>query len=165
MKVNILETHDRLLHFKKQQESNVFNGVDECLKTNPDCIGMQQYFPWVYIFCHPRTAEDGVTKRMLFQPRLLKPKAQTNSYLFRVISNTDLVETIWLLPPREIWNQFDKGKVTESEDVRISVKNFLCNRELLEAPHKDDWSEDRIKRTLEGIQNGFVNLIWRRRSH
>ena len=153
MKVSRLETHDRLSHFKQDQAASLFQGVDDCVKRNKDCLSMQTHFPYVYIFAHPRTADDGVTKRMIYQPRLSKPIAQTNSYLFRLLSNTDIVEIIWLLPPREMWGQYEKGKVTESADVLISIYNFTHKRKELEAPHKDDWGEERIKKTLRKIQN------------
>src|SRR5260221_2860625 len=154
MKINRLDAHERLEHFKQDQEANVFQGVDDCLNRNPDCVEMQQHFPWVYIFGHPRTIElderlalfssgiyqtfeDVPTTRMLWQPRLKKPKAETNSYLFRALSKTDLVEIIWLLPPRELWSQYEKGKITESQDVITSIKNFVNHKELLESPHID----------------------------
>jgi len=111
MKIDPLDAHDRLLHFKRDQEENLFQGVDDCLRKNKDCVSMQEYFPYVYIFAHPRTMEDGATKKMFWQPRLTKPKAQTNSYLFRAISKTDIVEIIWLLPPRELWEQYEEGKI------------------------------------------------------
>jgi len=155
LRVNPLEAHDRLLHFKKEQALNLFDGVDECLKKNKDCVSMQEHFPYVYIFAHPRMAEDGGTVRMIWQPRLTKPTAQTNSYLFRVVSNTDLVEIVWLLPPREMWGQYELGKVTESKDVVTSIMNFLHAREALEMPHSEDWSEERIKKKLESIQSQF----------
>lgn len=180
MKINPLDAHDRLLHFKKEQSVNLFDGVNECLTQNPDCVAMQDHFPYVYIFMHPRTLAmdervgifqmeqqkalmearipayktfaDVPTHVALWQPRLMKPKAQTNSYLFRVISKTDLAEIVWLLPPREMWEQYELGKVTESKDVVTSIMNFLHAREILESPHPEDWSEERIKRKLEEIQ-------------
>lgn len=148
MKVNRLEAHDRLLSFKKDQEANLFDGVNDCLTKNPECVDMQKYFPYVYIFAHPRTADDGVSKRMLWQPRLMKPKAETNSYLFRAISGTDVVEIVWLLPPKEMWEQYEKGKVCESNDVMTSIKNFVNCKEELEKPHPEDWSEERIRKKL-----------------
>lgn len=159
MKIDRLETHDRLLHFKKEQEANLFTGIDDCVSRNKDCLSMQEYFPWVYIFAHPRTADDGVTRRMIYQPRLLKPKAQENSYLFRLISNTDNVEIIWLLPPSELWDQYEKGNITESEDVRVSIWNYKNRREQLEAPHKDDWNENRIRRKLIQIDRGAGLMV------
>lgn len=157
MKIDPLDAHDRLLHFKKEQSANLFDGVNQCLTKNKDCLSMQEYFPYIYIFAHPRTADDGVTQRMIWQPRLTMPKAQTNSYLFRAISKTDLIQIIWILPPRELWDQYQMGKVTESQDVVTSIMNFLHAREALEYPHADDWSEDRIKKKLEEIKSGFSN--------
>lgn len=151
MKLNRLETHDRLEHFQKDQSLNIFQGADDCLHKNKDAVSMQEYFPYIYIFAHPRTADDGVTKRMLWQPRLTKPKAQENSYLFRAISKTDIVEVVWLIPPKEMWPQYEKGKMFESEDVMISIINYLNHRQELEKPHKDDWSEERIQTQLKKI--------------
>ncbi len=161
MKIDRLETHDRLEHFKKDQALNIFSGAEECLRKNKDCVSMQQYFPYVYLFAHPRTSDDGVTKRMIWQPRLTKPKAQTNSYLFRAISKTDLVEIIWLIPPRELWEQYEKGKVTESQDIEISIRNFQFYREELERPHRDDLSEEAIKRKLLSIQHKYKGRLIR----
>lgn len=145
MKVNILEAHDRKKHFIKDQALNVSQGVDDCLKKNPLSLALQQYSPYIYIFAHPRTSEDGVTKRMLYQPRLTRPQAQTNSYLFRATSHTDLVEICWLLPPEEMWGQYKKGNVTESEIVQWSINQFRANKEKLEEKHPEDLSDERAK--------------------
>ena len=145
MKINLLETHDRLLNFKKTQSGTISQGAEDCLKKNPLSLMLQQRCPYVYIFAHPRTADDGSTVRMLWQPRITRPKAQTNSYLFRAISNTDKMEICWLLPPRELWPQYEKGKITENETVLWSVDQFLNNRKALEAPLEDDISEEKFK--------------------
>jgi len=142
MKIDRLETHDRLLHFKKDQALNISQGAEDCLKKNPLSLALQQRSPYVYLFAHPRTSDDGVTKRMIWQPRLSRPRAQTNSYLFRAQSNTDNMEICWLLPPRETWGQYQKGKVTESEVVLWSIAQFLHNRDDLEKPLSDDLSEE-----------------------
>lgn len=153
MKINRLEAHDRLLYFQKDQVDPVVQGLDDCLKRNPNSISMQEYFPYIYIFGHPRTDDTSANKRLIWQPRLGKPKAQTNSYLFRALSKTDLVEIVWIIPPREMWPQYEPGKVTASVDVMTSIKNFLHHRKHLEQPHKDDWSEDRIQAMLRKIQD------------
>ena len=153
MKVNRLEAHDRLMHLHKDQANNIAQGAEDCLKKNKDSLMMQEYFPYIYIFAHPRTCEDGATKRMLWQPRLTKPKAQTNSYLFRAVSKTDIIEIIWLLPPRELWKQFETGNIVESKDILTSIYNFENFREELERPHPDDLSEHEIKKILESIQD------------
>lgn len=142
MKLNRLETHDRLLHLKKDQALNISQGAQDCLKKNPLSLGLQQYSPYIYLFAHPRTAEDGVNKRMIWQPRLTRPSAQTNSYLFRAISNTDNMEICWLLPPREMWPSYKKGNVTEHDLVLWSIEQFTRNREALEKPYQDDLSDE-----------------------
>lgn len=145
MKINKLETHDRLIHFKNDQSASVVQGIDECLKRNPLSLALQRHIPYVYIFAHPRTADDGVTKRMFWQPRAGKPKAQTNSYLFRAQSGTDILEICWMIPPREHWGQYRKGLITESDIVAWSINKFNNNRPDLEKPFPDDLTEDQIR--------------------
>jgi len=148
MKINRLETHDRLLHFKKDQSANIFQGAEDCLKKNPDSLFLQSKSPYIYLFAHPRTCDDGVTKKMFWQPRLTKPSAQTNSYLFRATSNTDLLEVCWLLPPEEMWPQYKKGNITEHRDVLWSINQYTQFRNQLEAKDPEDLSEER------------ANFIW-----
>jgi len=151
MKLNRLETHDRLQHFVKDQSQNIFLGAEQCLKDNPLSLAIQEKSPYVYLFAHPRTADDGVTKVMYWDPRLSIPEAQTNSYLFRAISKTDTIEVIWLIPPREMWPQYDMGKVTESNEVAWSINQFKHNRKELEKPHPDDLPEERARLILKAI--------------
>lgn len=151
MKINKLETHDRLLHFVKDQSINIFQGAEDCLKKNPDALAIQEKSPYLYIFAHPRTADDGVNKRMLWQPRLSIPQPQTNSYLFRAISNTDIIQIVWLIPPREMWSQYDKGLVTEQNEVAWSINQFQYNRKELERRHPDDMTEEQGRLILKAI--------------
>lgn len=151
MKLNRLETHDRLQHLIKDQSANVFQGAEDCLKKNLDSLAIQEKSPYVYLFAHPRTHDDGVTKRMLWQPRLSIPKAQTNSYLFRAISKTDLIEIVWLIPSREMWAQYEEGKITESGEVAWSIEMFKRKRSILEQPHPDDMPEERARLILKSI--------------
>lgn len=146
MKLNRLETHDRLLHFKQDQALSISQGAEDCLKRNFLSLALQEKSPYVYLFAHPRTSDDGVTKRMIWQPRLTKPKAQTNSYLFRAQSKSDVLEVCWLIPPREMWGQYEKGKMFENEYVTWSIDQFTNNRETLEAPEKDDLPDHIIKK-------------------
>lgn len=151
MKLNRLETHDRLEHFKKDQAVNIFQGADDCLKKNRLSLALQEKSPYIYLFAHPRTHEDGVTKVMYWQPRLTKPKAQTNSYLFRATSKSDTVEVCWLIPPREMWTQYEKGKVTENELVVWSIQQFQVNREKLEEKDPEDLSDEMCKNIYKAI--------------
>lgn len=151
MKINRLETHDRLQHFVKDQSVNIFQGAEDCLKKNPDSLAIQEKSPYIYLFAHPRTDDDGVTKRMLWQPRLSVPEAQTNSYLFRAISKTDIVEIVWIIPPRELWKQYEKGLVTESNEVAWSIEMFKYKKKQLEKSHPDDMPEERARLILKSI--------------
>ncbi len=172
MKLNRLETHDRLQHFKQDQSINIAHGAEECLKHNRLSIGLQQHSPYIYLFAHPRTADDGVTKKMYWQPRLCKPLAQTNSYLFRAISKTDQMEVCWLLPPEEMWSQYDKGLVTENEIVVWSINQYKTNIAFLEKPDIEDFSDEKVKWIYQQVAseidaeilqekwaNGFGNLM------
>ena len=151
MKLNRLETHDRLLHFKKDQAQNIFQGCEECLKKNPLSLALQEKSTYIYIFAHPRTDDDGVTKKMFWQARLSKPEPQTNSYLFRAISNTDMVEVMWLLPPQEQWKQYNERNVTESNEVLWSIRQFTQNRERMSQPEPEDLPEELGRTILQKV--------------
>lgn len=145
MKINRLEAHDRLGHLRSDQSINVSKGAEDCLKKNSLSLKLQEKSPYIYLFAHPRTCDDGVTKKMFWQPRLTKPKPQTNSYLFRAISNSDTIEICWLLPPREMWSQYEDGKVTANPDVMWSIDQFVNHRAALEKSDPEDLSEAKAK--------------------
>lgn len=141
MKIQRLETHDRLQHFvKKDSEQAITIGV--CVQ---DIINQRPFgnHPF-YIFSHTRTDDDGVTKRLIHQPRLTKPKAQTNSMLFRAYPGSDKVKIIWMIPAREMWKQYKKGNITEDKKVAWSIHLFENNRILLEAKEPDDMTDEQI---------------------
>lgn len=152
MKLNTLETHDRYEQFHNQWNVIAY-GCEECLRNVPDAIN----FP-IYIFAHPRTVEydekvnilmTGATSapstRLIWTPRATKPKAQTNSYLFIGRKGTDVIQTIWLLPPRELWTQYEPGKMTHNEDIWTSIQNFIHHRDALNAIDADAPNEKQIE--------------------
>jgi hypothetical protein len=145
MKLNRFETHDRLQHLHKDQALNIAKGAQDCLKINKLSLALQEHSPYIYIFAHPRTADDGVTKRMIWQARLTRPNPQTNSYLFRAISKTDTMEICWLLPPRETWKQYEKGNITEHEMVLWSIRQFTNNRIELGQSMSDDLTDEQAR--------------------
>src|SRR5882724_9710795 len=104
MKINRLETHDRFLDFTKKQFD-----ISACCQNLIDQrpFGMHPF----YIFAHTRTDDDGVKKRLIWQPRLSKPQAQTNSMLFKAYPGTDLIKVLWMIPERALWGNFKKGMV------------------------------------------------------
>ncbi len=137
MKLNRLETHDRLQHFTKQSFD-----ISECCQNliNQKPFGNHPF----YIFAHTRTDDDGVTKRLIWQPRLTKPKSQTNSMLFKAYPGSDNIKVIWMIPDREMWDQYTKGKITENKTVIESIHNFQFNRKLLDEKEPDDLSDAEI---------------------
>lgn len=151
MKLNRLETHDRLEHLQKDQALNVAQGAQDCLKKNTLSLSLQDKSPYIYIFAHPRTADDGVTKKMYWQPRLTKPEAQTNSYLFRCESHTDTLEICWLLPPEEMWGQYKEGNVTEHEIVQWSILMFKVNKAHLEKRDPKDLEDKQAENIYKQV--------------
>jgi hypothetical protein len=144
MKLNRLETHDRYEHFTKQSFD-----IGECCQ---DLINQRPFgdHPF-YIFAHTRTDEDGVTKRLIWQPRLTKPKAQSNSMLFKAYPGTDLIKVLWMIPDRALWNQYGKGLITENKTVSESIRDFQFNRNKLEEKEEDDMSEEQINAVYKEI--------------
>lgn len=137
MKLNRLETHDRYEFFTKQG----FDIADCC----QDLINKRPFGDHAfYIFAHARTDEDGVTKRLIWQPRLTKPKAQTNSMLFKAQPGTDLIKVIWMIPARELWGQYTKGNITENKTVCDSIEAFRNHRNKLEEKEPDDMTDQQI---------------------
>ena len=144
MKINILDAHDRYQHFTKQS-FDIGECCEDLVKKRP--FGSHPF----YIFAHARTDEDGVSKRLIWQPRLTKPKAQTNSMLFKAYPGSDMIKIIWMIPERAMWDQYKKGQMMENETVCISIDNFQNNREKLEAKEEDDLSDDEIDKIYTNI--------------
>jgi hypothetical protein len=144
IKINPLDAHDRFTHLTKQNFD-----IAECCQ---DLINKRPFgnHPF-YIFAHARTDDDGVTKRLIWQPRLTKPRAQTNSMLFKAYPGTDLIKVIWMIPARELWEQFEKGKLTENQTVCESIHAFKTDRAKLDAAEPDDLSESEISRIYTEI--------------
>lgn len=180
MKVNVLEAHDRLKHLIKDQSANIFQGAEDCLKRNPFSLSIQEKSPYIYIFSHPRTLElderiskynkdfersmtetnykrkylkleDVPDKALFWDPRLSIPEAQSNSYLFRAKSHTDEIEVIWMLPAPEMWDQYDEGKVTESNWCSWSINQYKSNKKVLERPHPEDMPEEKARLIMKAV--------------
>ncbi|SRR5579872_2617450 len=140
MKVDKLEAHDRYQHFTKQSFD-----IGECcadvIRNRPEEFGNRPF----YIFAHPRTDDDGVTQRLIWQPRLTKPFAQTNSMLFKAYPPGDTLKVIWLIPKPALWSQYTKGMICENKTVSESINAFQTNRASLEGAEHDDCTEEQAK--------------------
>jgi hypothetical protein len=150
-KTSKLEAHDRYEYLIKDQSEAVQKGAEDCLRKNSLALAYQSKSSYIYIFGHARSHDDGYTKRLLWQPRLTKPLAEPNSYLFRAMSNSDVMEVCWVLPPYETWAQFKKKNVVDSDIVQWSINMYLNDKKELEKPFADDLSDERCKEILFSI--------------
>jgi hypothetical protein len=175
MKIDRLDAHDRFTFMQKDQQAldigsmcqNIINqrpfgdvpfyifahkreiGLDERIKifekdltnflTNPNHI--QKY----------GTLQNVPTHRLLWQPRLSKPKAETNSMLFKVKPGSDEVRIVWMIPQEELFGQYSKDKMTGNQVVAESIDDYLHNKKKLEAKEKDDVSEEVAKAIYKEI--------------
>ncbi len=186
MKVNILDAHDRLKHVKDQ-------GVD-IGKNCQDMIDKRPFgnFPF-YIYAHMKTIgldekisiydkdlteslvnaiprkypslADVPEKRLIWQPRLTKPKATPNTMLFKGYPGTDQIKIIWMLPQMELWGQYEKGKLTENEIVTNSIYAYKNHREKLETKEDEDLDDKTIDAIYQEIsftkrENKLMHRIW-----
>lgn len=137
IKINPLDAHDRFQHFTKQEFS-----ISECCQNLIDQRPFGHHA--FYIWAHARTDENPHIKRLIWQPRLTRPKPQTNSMLFKAYPETDLVKIIWIIPARELWAQYEKGKITENEFIHDCIQKFENQRYILDVPEPDDLFDDEI---------------------
>lgn len=147
MKLNRLETHDRFLEFNKNTDA-IYQGCMECLRNVPENIK----FPF-YVYAHSRQIDFDEQKsiiiqsntinftppseRLIWSPRISKPKPEPNSYLFLVVQRPDLVQICWFLPKRELWEQYAPGKMTFNEEIWTSIQNYKNCKKKMQESDKD----------------------------
>jgi hypothetical protein len=146
IKLNLYDTHDRFKSFIKSG-FNIAECCQNILDQKP--FGNHSF----YIFCHARTADDGSNKRLIWQPRLTKPKSQTNSMLFKAYPGTDNLKIIWMIPAKELWEQYEKGNIIENDIVKQSIYDFIHHREELDAKEKDDLDDKEIRKIYREMLN------------
>lgn len=152
MKINRLETHDRLLHFQKQQQS-ISDGLMDCIKNVPDSITCP-----FYVYGHSRSVgideKTGILLsghsmapdvRLLWVPTITKPKAAPNTYLFLARKNSDVIKIIWMLPKAELWSQYAPGQMCFNENIWVSIQNYKDNRIELDRPDPDGPTEKDVQ--------------------
>jgi hypothetical protein len=137
MKLDRLETHDRFQYFTKQQ-FDIGECCNEVIKNRPAEFGNRPF----YIFAHTRTDDDGVKQRLIWQPRLTRPKPETNSMLFKAYPPGDTIKVIWLIPKRELWSNYKKGMICENKTISDSIYDFQHNKKKLEHPDPEDLDDN-----------------------
>jgi hypothetical protein len=147
MKLNRFETHDRYLEFTHGIEK-IYEGCTECLSHVPEQIN----FPF-YIYAHSRmidydekialVKESGdiyfkpPSERLIWMPVITKPKPSPNSYLFLVVQRPDLLQICWILPKKELWEQYAPGKMSYNEEVWTSIQNYKNCRSKMHIPDEN----------------------------
>jgi len=165
MKINILDAHDRLTDFVSKSSSDISECCQDLINQRP--FGSHAF----YIFAHKRTIgmdekfnlfltgkyyslADVPEATIIWQPRLTKPKAQTNSMLFKAYPGTDKIKVIWMIPGREMFDQYQKDNLTESSIVFQSIHAFENDRGSLEAKEDDDLNDEAIDKIYQSIAKG-----------
>lgn len=190
MKVNILEAHDRFKEFTKQADY-ISEGCEECIANRPKEFGNYPF----YIFAHKRElgVDERVamynsdlqsaivsisylrkytdlrnvpTARLIWSPRLTKPKAQENSMLFKVYPPGNNIKVIWIIPDKALFGQYNKDDIVENHVVKESIVTFLNNKIKLEHKEEDDLPDHIVDaiykeislnaRTLNSINSGLI---------
>ena len=161
MKVDKLEAHDRLKFFGKQDfdigaccqnliDQRPFGDHPFYIFAHARTIGLDDKFR-LYMSGKYKTLADVPEKEIIWQPRLTKPKAQTNSMLFKAYPGTDVIRIIWIIPAREMWEQYEKGKMTENETICQSIYAFQNAKDKLEEKESDDLPDPVIDKIYNEI--------------
>jgi hypothetical protein len=180
LKLDKLETHDRLLQFGKQADY-ISKGFQECINNRP-----HQFTMPFYIFAHQRTIDmderisayeyDLISShldptyirqfkslaevpcaKLIWAPRLSKPTPQQNSMLFKAYPGTDDIKVIWMIPAQEMWAQYEKGFMLQSSIVVDSIHKFKNDFENLKAPEEDDLPDERVNEIYASIARDYGN--------
>ena len=64
--------------------------------------------------------------------------------LFKAYPGKDTLKVIWMIPARELWQQYAKGLMTENKTVSDSLHDFQFNRNKLEEKEPDDMTDEQI---------------------
>lgn len=153
MKIELIDAHDRYKYFTQKSNFDIGECCQDLINKRP--FGEHAF----YIFAHTRTDDDGVNKRLIWQPRLTKPKAQTNSMLFKAYPGSDNIKVIWMIPAREMWNQYQRGNLTQNQTVSESIYDYTYHREKLEAKENDDLDDATIDRIYQEIAKSIKPKI------
>jgi len=135
--LNPYDVHDRYETFTNEDFS-ISECVEDIMKQEP--FGKEPF----YIFVHGRTDDDGLRTRLIWQPRLTRPKPQTNSMLFKAYPMSDDIRICWMIPKEELFSQYEKDKITEHDITAWSINMYQNNFNELAAPEPDDLEEEQI---------------------
>lgn len=144
MNVNRFDAHDRLKHVTRQDFS-----IGECCQDiiNKRPFGNNPY----YIWAHSRQDDNPGVRRIIWQPRLTRPNASSNSMLFRVQPPSESIEIIWIIPDSSLWDNFAPGKLSHNELINGFIQQYRRDKKYLEEPHKDDLTDARAHQVYQDL--------------
>jgi hypothetical protein len=183
MKLDTLETHDRLLHFQKAQADYISQGCQDCFNNRPAEFGNHPF----YVFAHKReigmdervalfstdmqrslvdlsyirqymNINNVPTHRMIWSPRLTKPRSQENSMCFRYPSPpSDVCQVFWILVDAGAHTAAAKGQMTENKTVTESMHHFINNRAWLDKREEGDLGDEEANQIYRQIAFNKAN--------
>lgn len=186
MKLNRLDTHDKYIDFLQKSET-ISKGCQDCINKRPEEF---KNLPF-YIYAHKRTIESDErialftsdlrnslidpnyirhyqtmesvpSARVIWVPRLTKPDPEENSMLFKAYPPSDNIKIIWIIPSRELWDQYTHNKMFENSVVCESIFLFKNNKKKLQEKETDDLSDNEANKIYNEISRNakkFKRLI------
>lgn len=173
MKINPLDAHDRLLAFQKYQ-TEVGKFIQQMIEKRP--WGSRHFYIFII---HKRSlglderqalVMEGIYNKiqdtpeafMIMSCRVTKPQADPNTTLIRVRpgDKNDSVKLLWSIPQVELWDQFEKGKLFENEEILAQIHTFKTNRGALSAFDKwDPQSKEEFDTLMKNRPDGLERRI------
>ena len=169
MKLNRLETHDRLEWFKKSQVE-LDNFIQKMHVEEP--FGDRPY----YIFTIKRTVgkdekvalvqqgtydsiENTPEAFLEISARLTRPEAAPNTTLTKIYPGKDYCKTIWNLPEPRYWDQYVSNTMFADDFITKSIFQYISNQKQMEAPERDDPQSMEEFNQLRARANGKNTFI------
>lgn len=171
MKISRTDAHDRFSYLQ-QQADYISQGIEDCKTKNSLGEALLASAPYMYVYAHKReigtderfslwmngfysSLADVPTARLLWQPRLRRPAPELNSMLFKVYPHDDIVKIIWMIPQQELWEQYEKGKMTESQIIYESIDQYKKDPKKLEYPDDEDLSDEAIQKIYARVAHAI----------
>lgn len=136
-----LEVKGTVDDIKNKNKNSVEEFLNQILQSRP--FGNRKFYVLTFL---KNTPGDPHTKKLVYQPRLTKPKPNPNTSLYRLNPlRPDEVEVFWILPKIQAFGLYAKGKVHENEFIHECIQKYLNEYDSLCRKEADDISDSEIK--------------------
>jgi len=71
--------------------------------------------------------------------------------LFKAYPPGEQIKVVWIIPAREMWPQYEKGKLTENKMIVESIHDFQHDRRKLEEKEEDDLPDEVIEQIYRQV--------------